>query len=138
MMSAMPLELNDNEAPTVADMGEHVMHALDVMGPRTVGVCTAFPKGRSSVYETAYIDDEGYLNIQYDGTLYVKRMKWEGPGCLQQPPWYPYAEGIKSYEGFPNITRELVASGVSRDIITGVLGGNFLDLLARRSVRAQN
>jgi len=131
MMSTMPLEINDDDEPTVARMIDHLMHTLEVFGPTGVGVCTDFPKGRQSVYETAYIDDEGYLNIQYDGTLYVKRMKWEGPGCLQKPPWYPYAEGIKSYEGFPNLTRELVLRGVDDATIMGALGGNFIELMSR-------
>jgi membrane dipeptidase len=131
MMSTMPLEINDDFEPTVADMVEHLMHTLKIFGSGGVGVCTDFPKGRRSVYETAYIDDDGYLNIQYDGTLYVKRMKWEGPGCLQTPPWYPYAEGIKNYEGFPNITRELIIRGVDDDVITAALGGNFIDLMGR-------
>ncbi|MCP2046682.1 UNVERIFIED_ORG: membrane dipeptidase [Paenarthrobacter nicotinovorans] len=131
MMSTMPLEINDDYQPTVAKMVDHLLHALGVFGPTGVGVCTDFPKGRRSVYETAYIDDSGYLNIQYDGTLYVKRMKWEGPGCLQSPPWYPYAEGIKTYQGFPNITRELIIRDLDDSTIEAALGGNFIDLMSR-------
>jgi membrane dipeptidase len=112
-------------------MVDHLLHTLSIFGPTGTGVCTDFPKGRRSVYETAYIDDNGYLNIQYDGTLYVKRLKWEGPGCLQSPPWYPYAEGIKSYEGFPNITRELIIRGIEDATIEATLGGNFINLMSR-------
>ena len=36
-------------------------------------ISSDFPKGRQAVYESAYVDDQGYFNIQYDGTLYVKR-----------------------------------------------------------------
>jgi len=131
MMSAMPLELSHGTSATVADMVDHLVHALEIFGPGGAGVCTDFPKGRSSVYETAYIDDEGYLNIQYDGTLSVKRMKWDVGECLQEPPWYPYADGLRSYEGFPNLTRELVVRGVAPETIARVLGGNFVDLMER-------
>ncbi|MFF1829064.1 membrane dipeptidase [Paenarthrobacter sp. NPDC058040] len=131
MMSSMPLEISDHPQATVAQMGDHLMHTLEIFGPSGVGICTDFPKGRRSVYETAYIDQQGYLNIQYDGTLYVKRMKWEGPGCLQTPPWYPYAEGVTSYAGLPNITRELVLREVEDSTIVAALGGNFIDLMSR-------
>ncbi|MCI1747665.1 MAG: dipeptidase [Acidipropionibacterium sp.] len=130
-MNAMPLELGETDHPTVADMVDHVMHMIEIMGPEHVGFAMDYPKGRSSVYETAFIDDDGFLNIQYDGTLHVKHLDWSGGGVLRRPPWYLYAEGVDTYIGLPNLTLEMVARGLDDTVISGVLGGNFLSLLER-------
>jgi len=131
IMSAMPLELNESDEPTVAQMADHIVHMLDIMGPTGVGFAMDYPKGRSAVYDTAYIDDDGFLNIQYDGTLAVKRMDWSGPGVLRHSPWYLYAHGVDTYRGLPNLTRELVARGLDDAVIGGILGANFVDLVER-------
>lgn len=131
VMSAMPLELNESAAPTVAQMVDHIMHMIEVMGPARVGFAMDYPKGRSTVYDTAFIDDDGYLNIQYDGTLYVKRMDWSVPGVLHRPPWYLYAHGVDTYARLANLTRELIVRGLDDGVIGGILGANFVDLVER-------
>jgi membrane dipeptidase len=137
MMSVMPLELRGNgpdatvARPMVRDMGDHVVYALEVMGEDGVGVASDFPKSRKAVYETAYIDSDGYFNIQYDGTLSVKRTRWGGPGTLMAYPWWDYAAGFRNYPDYPNITRELVAREIDPEVIEKVLGLNFLELYAK-------
>lgn len=128
LMSVTTLSLTGSEHPTVADIGAHIEYALSKLGPTGVGFATDYPKGRPLIYEHGYLDEEGYLHIQHDGTIKVRRTKWDGPGCLPRFPWYQYAEGITSYTEFPNLVRELVVRGLDDEVITGILGGNFLSL----------
>ena len=131
LMSVTTLGLTGEEHPTVADMGGHIEYTLAKLGPKGVGLAMDYPKGRPLIYEHAHLDDDGYLNIQHDGTMKVRRSKWEGPGCLPHFPWYQYAEGITSYTEFPNIVREMVVRGLGDDVIKGVLGESFLALYRR-------
>ncbi|MDQ4213080.1 membrane dipeptidase [Microbacterium sp. ASV81] len=128
VISIPPLSLASGRIPTVADMGEHIEYALAKMGPSGVGFATDYPKGRPLIYEAAHLDENGYLHLQHDGTTKARVAKWEGRGHLMEYPWYQYAEGMTTYNEFPNLVRELVVRGLDDETILAVLGGNVLSL----------
>lgn len=127
MINAMGLAVSGAPAPTVAEMVAHAVHAVEILGPERVGFATDCLKGRDSVYRGAFIDDDGYLNVQYEGSLRVQRTRWGGPGTSAAYPWWVYPKGIETYGEYRNITRELVVRGFSDSEILGMLGGNFVE-----------
>lgn len=107
---------------------DHVMYFLDALGDDHVSLSTDFVKGPEWVYRNAYLDEDGFLNLEYPGKLTVQRYNWTGRGSYQQYPWFIYPRGIRSYEEWPNFTRELVLRGLSDEQILKILGENYLRL----------
>lgn len=129
MLSVMAYEIGEQENPTVADMMNHLDHAASVLGENGLGLATDYPKFRDTVYRTAHLDEEGCLNVQFDGTLRSQQFEnWGGPGMLPEYPWFVYARGARRYSEYPNLTRELVVRGYSDGAIRKILGGNFVRL----------
>ena len=131
LANAMGLYVSADLEPTVAQMVDHLEHLIGVLGDDRVGVTTDCKKSRDLVHRHSYIDEEGYLNVMYEGSLKVQRYEWPKHGHLQEYPWWYYPLGWRSYAEYPNVTREMVVRGMSDQTIKRVLGGNFLDLYER-------
>jgi membrane dipeptidase len=107
---------------------DHVVYAIEKLGAKHVGWSSDFLKSEPRVYEEAYVDDEGYLNVEKPGTLKWNRYKWSALGQSQQYPWFVYPRGLKTYGELPNLSRELVARGFEDHEILQILGENYLTL----------
>jgi len=123
------LHISPDLEPTVDQMLDHIEYASKKLGVDRVGFSTDFVKSEPRVYQDAYLDDEGYLNLQYPGTLKKTRYHWGKLGKAQEYPWFIYPNGLKTYRDLPNITRGLVVKGFSDEEILKILGGNYLELL---------
>lgn len=128
MINAMGLSVSPDVEPSLSQMIDHLAYCVDKLGEDHVGVASDCLKARDVVHRNAYLDDEGFLNVPYEGTLKVQRYDWRGPGHAQEYPWFIYPRGLKTYPDYVNVTRELVIRGLSDEAITKILGGNFLTL----------
>jgi membrane dipeptidase len=126
--NAMGLYVSPDLEPTIAQVGDHLEFLASYLGEEFVGVTTDCKKSRDLVHRHAYLDDEGYLNVMYEGSLKMQRYHWPREGHLQEYPWWYYPLGWRQYDEYLNITREMVARGMSDEFIRGALGGNFLRL----------
>jgi membrane dipeptidase len=128
MICPTGLHIGPEPQPPVSSMMDHVAYAVQKLGIDHVGFSTDYLKSDPSVYKAAYLDEEGYLTLQYPGSLKLTRYKWDKLGRAQQYPWFLYPKGLETYRGLPNVTRELVVRGFSDDEILKILGENYLVL----------
>jgi len=128
VVNAMGLYVSADLEPTIAQVGDHLDYLANYLGEAYVGVTTDCKKSRDLVHRHSYLDEDGYLNVMYEGSLKMQRYHWPKEGHLQEYPWWYYPLGWRSYDQFQNITREMVVRGWSDEFIRGALGGNFLRL----------
>ncbi len=114
--------------PVLRSVVDHVMYCLEFLGDDHVSLSTDFLKAPDWVYRNAFLDGEGYLNLEYQGMLRQQRYKWTGKDKYQSYPWFIYPRGIRTYADYPNFTRELVVRGLTDEQIVKVLGENYLRL----------
>jgi membrane dipeptidase len=107
---------------------DHVMYLIEALGEDHVCLSTDFLKGPDWVYRNATLDADGYLTLEYPGKLSPQRYNWNGEQSYKQYPWFIYPLGIRTYDEYPNFTRELVVRGLSDDQVIKVLGENYLRL----------
>jgi membrane dipeptidase len=129
-LSATGLYQTDDAAvePVLRSVVDHVMYAIDFLGEDHASLSTDFLKAPDWVYRNAYLDGEGYLNLEYQGMLRLQRYNWTGKDKYQAYPWFIYPLGIRTYDEYQNFTRELVLRGLTDDQILKVLGENYLRL----------
>jgi membrane dipeptidase len=130
-MSATGLHLTHdavNDEPLLRYLVDQVMYLVEFLGEDHVGMSTDFVKAPDWVYRNAFLDDEGYLNLEYPGKLLRQRYYWRGKDKPQGYPWFVYPLGIRTYDEYPNLTRELVIRGLSDEQILKIHGQNYLRL----------
>jgi len=121
--------VNDaEEEPLLRFQVDHVMYCIAALGEDHVSLSTDFLKAPDWVYRNAYLDDDGYLNLEYPGKRTPQRYNWNHKESYKQYPWFIYPLGIRTYDEFPNYTRELVVRGLTDEQIIKILGENYLRL----------
>lgn len=120
--------VTNGRIPQLTNVVDHTMKLIELIGAENVGMSTDFLKERDFVYRNGYIDEEGYLTCWYPGVLRPMRWKWTGEDKPSEYPWFRYPRGLETYSEYKNVTRELVARGLSDEQILGILGGNYLRL----------
>jgi membrane dipeptidase len=114
--------------PVLRSVVDHVLYAMEFLGEDHVSLSTDFLKAPDWVYRNAWIDSDGYLNLEYPGMLRRQQYNWTGKDKYQAYPWFIYPLGIRTYDEYANFTRELVVRGLSDEQIVKVLGENYLRL----------
>lgn len=105
---------------TLETMIDHVMHVIDVAGSDAVGIGTDWSKP----FQDA-------LRVASDTTGIATRSRTAG---FDWVGWRPedrysrevYTAGFESWDKWPNITAALLGRGLSEDLVSKVIGGNFL------------
>lgn len=114
-----PDESGDHNA-TLDVMVDHVIHALNVVGPEAVGIGTDWSKP----FQDA---------LRVEGDLDGLASRSQTPG-FDWVGWRPgdrysrsvYTAGFESWDLWPNITTEMLRRGIPEDTISKVIGGNFV------------
>ncbi|HUG47354.1 MAG TPA: membrane dipeptidase [Candidatus Limnocylindria bacterium] len=114
--------------PVLRSVIDHAMYCIDFLGEDHVSLSTDFLKAPDWVYRNAFVDAAGYLNLEYPGKLLRQRYNWTAKDKFQGYPWFIYPLGIRTYDEYPNLTRELVIRGLTDEQILKIHGENFLRL----------
>jgi len=105
---------------TLETMIDHVLHVIDVAGTDAVGIGTDWSKP----FQDA-------LRVGSDRTGLATRSQTAG---FDWVGWRPedrysrdvYTAGFESWDQWPNITAALLGRGLSEQIVSKIIGGNFL------------
>ncbi|MBW2148983.1 MAG: dipeptidase [Deltaproteobacteria bacterium] len=118
---AMPRTVCDDMSQAdLPKLIDHVDYIANLVGVDHVGVGTDFTDARERFGNS--------MPSWWDaGTWRVLRP--EMLGTVEDWYKYPYAKGFENMQGWPNLTRGLVARGYSDDEIRRILGGNWVRVL---------
>jgi membrane dipeptidase len=104
---AYPAMLSAEDRPHITDLVRHIEHIYRVAGPRHVGVGCDFTAG---------------VNELWIGSAPMHAYRAE----LSRP----FPEGFEGVSDLPRLRAALLAAGLSEEDVTGIMGENFLRVLA--------
>jgi microsomal dipeptidase-like Zn-dependent dipeptidase len=98
------------------------------VGSERVSFATDFLKAPERVYRDAFLNADGFLELEYPGSRRTQYYDRRGPGAKRAWPWWTMPAGLEDYAAIPNLTLELVLRGCPPQVIRGILGENYLRL----------
>jgi len=126
-MFAIPAFLTDAPVATMDDFLAHVLHAIEVAGPDHVGLGLDHWFGMPAYADLVWPETDRRAD---DGIHDVAELFWD-PGDLgQDDQAYGGVEGIGSPAEVRDVTAALLHRGLSETEVAGVMGGNWMRVLA--------
>ena len=116
---AMPMILTPSgRGATIDHVVDHLLHAIDVVGPDHVGVGTDWGK---PYYQAM---DWGYGSIRE--SLRAGGFDWVG--WLPEHHFYPeeVCRGVETWDKWPRLIERMLERGIPAASVDNIAGGNFL------------
>jgi membrane dipeptidase len=124
---AIPLFLTGERSAPFEDFLRHLLHAIEVAGVEHVGL------GLDHWYGTPPYADLIWPAVDPradDGVSNLREIFWDEPALAGQDVVEGEVEGLGTPAGAPLISAALLDRGLSETEVAGVMGGNWLRILA--------
>ncbi len=123
---AIPLFLTGELAAPFDAFLEHLLHAIDVVGPDHVGLGLDHWYGMPPYADLAWPPVDARAD---DGASNLKELFWDEPAIAGEDVPEGAVEGLGTPAGVPLVTAALLQRGLAEAEVAAVMGGNWMRVL---------
>ena len=123
---AIPLFLTGDLSAPFETFLEHLLHAIDVVGPEHVGLGLDHWYGMPPYADLVWPAVDGRAD---DGVSDLRELFWDEPAIAGENVPEGAVEGLGTPAGVPLITAALLERGLGETEVAAVMGGNWMRVL---------
>lgn len=124
---AIPMFLSGERSAPFEAFLRHLLHAIEIAGPEHVGLGLDHWYGMPPYADRVWPAVDARAD---DGVSNLRELFWDEPELAGADVTEGEVEGLGSPEGVPLVTAALLDRGLSQTEVAGVMGGNWMRVLA--------